>query len=55
MITITDTLAQMLPAASVSIVEGAGHCPIATHPDECAQILTAFVQQFAKQGAEASQ
>jgi len=53
MVAITDALAHILPTASVSIVEGAGHFPIATHPDECAQMVTAFVQQHAMDGADA--
>jgi pimeloyl-ACP methyl ester carboxylesterase len=45
MVAITDALVQMLPAAGMSIVEGAGHFPIATHFAESAQLVTAFVEQ----------
>ncbi len=47
MVAITDSLSRMLPAAGMSIVEGAGHFPIATHAAECAQLVTAFVEQGA--------
>jgi pimeloyl-ACP methyl ester carboxylesterase len=47
MVAITDALARMLPCAGMSIIEGAGHFPIATHPAESAELVTGFVEQGA--------
>lgn len=37
-----DEVASLVPAARVEVIEGAGHVPHATHPDQWAALLTAF-------------
>ncbi len=38
-------LVKVVPAARVEVLEGAGHIPHATHPDEWVACITAFHQQ----------
>lgn len=41
----TDTLQQALPQSRMHIVDGAGHFLINSHPAECAQLLSAFLDE----------
>ena len=39
---IADRLSDLLPMAATALIAGAGHAPHLTHPDEYADLLTAF-------------
>jgi pimeloyl-ACP methyl ester carboxylesterase len=48
-VTITDMLAASIPGARTEVVDGAGHFLISSHPQDCAALLTEFLDQKPRQ------
>jgi pimeloyl-ACP methyl ester carboxylesterase len=52
---VIDELAVLVPAARIEVLDGAGHIPHATHPDQWTATLLAFHEQLSNADGEAVQ